>query len=73
MTAEAWIMLSVQLIFFDYMSKLAGAYTVFYVYALVNLLTGIFVFIFVPETKGRTPEEIEDILLGKKNSTCTSI
>lgn len=64
--AETWTLLSLQVIFFDNVSKLIGLHGVFYIYTAQNIFGVLFIMVFVPETKGRTTEELEDILLGQK-------
>lgn len=61
-------MLAILVIFFDLASRTLGLYSVFYVCAGVNLLGALVVFAFLPETKGRTTDEIEAILAGQKSN-----
>ncbi|KAL0895017.1 hypothetical protein ABMA27_013487 [Loxostege sticticalis] len=64
-----WGILSLQVIFFDLVSSALGLHSVFYVCAGVNLLGAVVVLAFVPETKGRTTDQIEAILARKSDST----
>lgn len=51
---------------YDPISNAFGMYTMFYIFAGVNLAGALLVLIFVPETMGKSVEEIEQLLVGKK-------
>jgi MFS transporter, SP family, arabinose:H+ symporter len=55
--------------FFPMMLAALGAH-VFYLYALMCLLCLVFIFAFVPETKGKTLEQIEGELFGSRADVC---
>lgn len=54
---------------FQWMNNIIGIYTTFWIYSICCFSGGIIFFIFSPETKGKTLEEIQDILhlSNKKN------
>ncbi|KAL0895014.1 hypothetical protein ABMA27_013484 [Loxostege sticticalis] len=61
-----WALVAVQLMLYDPISNAFGMYTMFYIFAGVNLAGALLVLIFVPETMGKSVEEIEQLLVGKK-------
>lgn len=56
----------VQLLVFTPIINFLGAHNVFYCYAGINILGGSFCLFFLKETKGKTVEEIEKDLIGRK-------
>ncbi|KAL4712918.1 hypothetical protein ACJJTC_011988 [Scirpophaga incertulas] len=61
-----WFVSFVQLAVYGPICNLLGMHTMFYIFSGVNVF-GIFVaLILLPETKGKTVDEIEQILLGKR-------
>lgn len=56
-------------LFFPYINKSLGAYS-FAPFAVVLLLTYIYAWIWLPETQGTTPEELQEQLV-KKNAGTT--
>lgn len=57
--------------FFSDLTSLVGSYGAFWIFAIISVLSAIFVFFLVPETKGKTLEEIQVILTGKQKSKIT--
>lgn len=53
---------------FPYLTKAYGLMAPFYIFSICCFLTSIFVLFFVPETKGKTLEEIQTLLKGTKNN-----
>ncbi|XP_028155789.1 facilitated trehalose transporter Tret1-like [Ostrinia furnacalis] len=64
-----WNCTFLQVIFFELILSALGLYSVFFMSASVNVLGALLVFFLIPETKGKTTEEIEDILAGNKSAT----
>ncbi|XP_063839095.1 facilitated trehalose transporter Tret1-like [Ostrinia nubilalis] len=64
-----WNCTFLQVIFFELISSALGLYSVFFMSASVNVLGALLVFFLIPETKGKTTKEIEDILAGNKSAT----
>ncbi|XP_028155917.1 facilitated trehalose transporter Tret1-like [Ostrinia furnacalis] len=61
-----WFTSAVQLAVYDPISNAFGAHTMFFIFAAINLAGALVVLIFVPETMGKSVEEIEKILLGNR-------
>lgn len=56
--------------FFQLTKDYFGLYIPFFVSCVSNILTLIFVIVFVPETKGKTLEEVQEILKGDRRRNC---
>ncbi|XP_075974949.1 facilitated trehalose transporter Tret1-like isoform X2 [Anticarsia gemmatalis] len=56
---HAWFLSFLQIVTFTAITNLIGAHNVFYCYAVTNILGAFVTLIFLPETKGKTVEEIE--------------
>lgn len=59
-------LVSIYLAIFDPISNAFGLYTMFFISAGFNLLGAVTVLVWLPETKGRTVDQIEAMLLGNK-------
>lgn len=57
----------VQLFIFSPISNSLGLYTAFYIYAGFNIFALLFSLVILPETKGKSIEEIEEHLRKKYN------
>ncbi|XP_035433523.2 facilitated trehalose transporter Tret1-like isoform X1 [Spodoptera frugiperda] len=66
LVTHAWFMSFVELLSFTAIADYLGTYSVVYIYAGLNLVGVIVGFIFLPETKGKTSEQIENDLVKKK-------
>ncbi|XP_043468958.1 facilitated trehalose transporter Tret1-like [Leptopilina heterotoma] len=53
---------------FQWMNCNVGIYTTFWIYSICSYVGGIVFFFYAPETKGKTLEEIQDILNDNNNS-----
>ncbi|KAL0849480.1 hypothetical protein ABMA28_013759 [Loxostege sticticalis] len=62
---------SIYVAIFDPISNAFGLYSVFFISAGANFLGAVIVLMWLPETRGRTVEEIEAMLLGKKGDHVT--
>ncbi|XP_026333443.1 solute carrier family 2, facilitated glucose transporter member 8-like [Hyposmocoma kahamanoa] len=62
-----WFMNFIQLFIFAPISDSLGLYTAFYIYAVFNILAMLFSLVILPETKGKSIEEIEEHLKKKYN------
>lgn len=51
---------------FPIMNRLLGIYGSFYVFAFCGLVNAIVSYFIIPETKGLSNEQIQEILLGRK-------
>ncbi|RVE48769.1 hypothetical protein evm_006543, partial [Chilo suppressalis] len=60
-----WFVSFVQLAIYGAVSVL-GLHTIFYIFASINVIGAVVSLLFLPETKGRSVEEIEHLLLGRK-------
>ncbi|XP_047984154.1 facilitated trehalose transporter Tret1-like isoform X2 [Leguminivora glycinivorella] len=58
-TSQAWLMCFTQLATFAPISAVLGMYTYFYICAAMNLLGVIVVLVLLPETRGKSIEEVE--------------
>lgn len=58
--------------FFSDLTSLVGSYGAFWIFAIISVLSAIFVFFLVPETKGKTLEEMQVILMGKQKKPKTT-
>lgn len=65
-SSQIWLAVSLQIASYDFMSTAIGNSGLFYIFAALNLVSAIFTAVFVPETKGKSTDQIEDIMLGKK-------
>ncbi|KAJ8730922.1 hypothetical protein PYW08_002335 [Mythimna loreyi] len=65
LVTQAWFMSFVQLAAFTAVANFLGTHTVVYCYAGINLCGALVSLVFLPETKGKTAEQIEMDLLGK--------
>ena len=54
-----------QALLFPYLVTLLGAYVVYLIFLLVNILSAIYVLVFIPETKNKSLEEIEVLFEGQ--------
>lgn len=54
-------------VIFQWMNNVTGIYTTFWMYAFFSLVGSCLFFIVAPETKGKTLEEIQDILHSRRN------
>ncbi|KAL0812145.1 hypothetical protein ABMA28_009523 [Loxostege sticticalis] len=61
----AWLLCSGQLAIFAPISNAFGMHTLFFMFAAVNLFGAVATLVIIPETKGKSVEEIEKILVGK--------
>lgn len=61
----AWFMSSTQVSIFTPIANSFGMYTLFYMFGAVNLLGAVLTCVVIPETKGRSIEQIEQILTAK--------
>ncbi|XP_063387834.1 facilitated trehalose transporter Tret1-like [Cydia fagiglandana] len=61
-TAQSWVMTFIQLAVFAPLTNACGMYTTFYIFAAVNLFGAALVLVSMPETRGKSGEEIEQIL-----------
>ncbi|KAB0795347.1 hypothetical protein PPYR_12186 [Photinus pyralis] len=52
---------------YPYLTKTCGLKAPFYIFSICSFLTSVFVLFFVPETKGKTLEEIQNLLKGSRN------
>ncbi|XP_022814650.1 facilitated trehalose transporter Tret1-like isoform X2 [Spodoptera litura] len=66
LVTHAWFMSFVELLSFTAIADFLGTYSVVYIYAGLNLVGVIVSVIFLPETKGKTSEQIENDLVKKK-------
>lgn len=66
LVTHAWFMSFVELLSFTAIADYLGTYSVVYIYAGLNLVGVIVGCIFLPETKGKTSEQIENDLVKKK-------
>ncbi|XP_026322411.1 facilitated trehalose transporter Tret1-like [Hyposmocoma kahamanoa] len=64
-----WLMNFIQLFIFAPISNGLGLYATFYLYAGMNILAIFISLVVLPETKGKSVEEIEDILKNKYKLT----
>ncbi|CAH0760117.1 unnamed protein product [Diatraea saccharalis] len=60
----SWFVSSIQLLAFIPVSEMFGIYTMFFIYGFINIVGAIAALVLLPETKGKTIEEIEKILSG---------
>ncbi|XP_063369844.1 facilitated trehalose transporter Tret1-like [Cydia amplana] len=61
-TAQAWFMCFTQLATFAPISAALGMYTYFYICAAINVLGVVVVLVIMPETRGKSIEEVENEL-----------
>ena len=54
-----------QILLFPYLVVLLGAYVVYLIFLLINILSAIYVLMFIPETKNKSLEEIEVLFEGQ--------
>lgn len=52
--------------FFPFLADLTGFDGVFFVFAAFNFILGVYIYFFLPETKGKTFREIQDLLKSKR-------
>lgn len=62
-----WFMNFIQLFIFAPIANSLGYYTAFYIYAGFNIFALLFSLMILPETKGKSIEEIEEHLKKKYN------
>lgn len=65
----AWFISFIQLLTFSSISKALGIHIMFFIFAGVNLFGGLVTLFFVPETRGKSVDQIEQELRGKHMST----
>ena len=53
--------IALMLLVFPYLEKLLGARYLFMLFVILNISTCVFVFLFIPETKGLSMEELEEL------------
>lgn len=63
-TAYVWFITFVVTSTYPLMTNTFGQYTPFYFYTVINILGAMFVFLCLPETKGRSVEEIYLEIMG---------
>lgn len=63
----SWLTSFIVIAVYTPISNSFGQHTAFFLFGAINLLGSIFVFIFLPETKGKNDEEIRLILSGEQN------
>lgn len=63
----AWILTSLLIYTYMPLKNYIGSYAPFIVYAFVNFLGSIFTFLFMPETRAKSEEEINIILENGRN------
>ncbi|XP_045505265.1 facilitated trehalose transporter Tret1-like [Colias croceus] len=61
-----WFLESIQLLIYAPISKFFGYSTLFYLFTIINFIGMIFVLIYVPETKGKSEEEVQRIIRGDR-------
>ncbi|XP_026728050.1 uncharacterized protein LOC113494101 [Trichoplusia ni] len=61
-----WFLNFLIIAIFPFLVSLLGIYGVFYIFSIVSLLNAIFSIFFVPETKGLSNEQIQDVLRSRK-------
>ncbi|KAM3958161.1 facilitated trehalose transporter Tret1-like [Aphomia sociella] len=66
-TTYAWLFTFFQVLVYIPISNALGTFTTFYCFAAVNLLGFFVCLVLLPETKGKSIEEIEAVLVGQKN------
>jgi len=52
--------------FFPSLTQQIGFHGLFWIYAVFSLVGGVFGYIFIPETKGKSLQEIENFFAGKE-------
>jgi hypothetical protein len=57
-----WFIGFIQLKFYPLMLVLLGTYSCMWFYAVLNILGAIMVFLYLPETRGKSSEEIKELL-----------
>lgn len=68
LASVAWFTTFVQCLAFGPVTNTYGAHVSFFCFAVINIF-GIIMTLLLPETKGKNIEQIEDALVGKKNTT----
>jgi hypothetical protein len=63
-----WVCVFLITYFFQPVTDSIGSYSVFWIFAGCSLLGFVFILLFMPETKGRSLEEIQRILGAPKKS-----
>ncbi|XP_047520075.1 facilitated trehalose transporter Tret1-like isoform X3 [Pieris napi] len=61
-----WFIEFFQLLLYAPIIKLFGYYILFYFYATINLVSGVFILIFIAETKGKTEQEVQNAINSKR-------
>ena len=67
--AVNWTSVSVVTLFFQPLVKLISSGYMFSMFAVISVIATLFIIFFVPETKGKSMQEIQDELAGIKSST----
>ncbi|KAG6457202.1 hypothetical protein O3G_MSEX010171 [Manduca sexta] len=63
---EAWLLSFMQLFSYTRIADAFGAHVAFFIFVAINVFGAFCVLVFLPETKGKTVEEIENDLLKRK-------
>jgi hypothetical protein len=59
---HSWVLTAAKLFAFTAISEAFGMYTMFFIFAGINLFGVLATLVLLPETNGKTIEEIEEIL-----------
>lgn len=61
----SWISFFIPLTIYAPITNAFGQYTIFFIFGFVNVIGVIFTILFIPETKGKSDEEIRAAIVGK--------
>ena len=67
---SVWVMTVVVSVTFPFMLSFLGPAGCFFTFAVICVVSLIWVWVFVPETKGRSLEDIENLLDDRKQCLC---
>ena len=59
------VTIALMVLVFPYLEQLIGAHYLFLIFVVLNISTCVFVFLFIPETKGLSMEGVEELFKGK--------